>query len=90
MPFFDADLLPLARKFKVGAVVPPHIVATAIDQFEFEIVDRRVCTHIKRNFVIFVKDQRQFAADIGIARCAIEIEIEAHRLSRDACNNMRR
>src|SRR5262249_3060951 len=52
LAFLDLDLLPFAWERKVTVVDPPDILAACIDELEFQVVHRRVATHVKRELVV--------------------------------------
>src|SRR5262249_41593797 len=63
-------------------VDPPDILAACIDELEFQVVHRRVATHVKRELVVGRKVDRQRATYASITGNARKIEIEAQSLPR--------
>jgi hypothetical protein len=79
LPFFDRDLLPFAREREARPVVPPHVVATFVDQLDLQVVDRCVAAQPERDGVILGQVERQRPPRNRIARGAAEIEVQPQR-----------
>ena len=80
LALLDLDLLPLAWEHKITVVDPPDVLAAGIDELEFQIVCRRIATHVKRELVVGRKVDSQGTTYAGIAGDARDIEIEAQGL----------
>src|SRR6185295_9289686 len=72
-----AHLPPLVRELEILAIDPPDVLAAGIDQFEFQVVHRRLAADAEGDLPVGGQLDGEGLARHGIAGAAVEIEVEA-------------
>ncbi|MNM52121.1 hypothetical protein D3C81_631930 [compost metagenome] len=68
---------PALGELIAGAVHPPHVVAAGIDEFELQVVGRRIPAQFERDLIVLGPGDVQFATDAGITGNFVEVVIQA-------------
>ena len=76
LPLAEGDRLPRVRPGHVPLHVPPDVLAAAVDQLEFQVVDRRLAPQPESEGVVLRQGEIHFAADDGVATAG-EGEVQA-------------
>lgn len=87
MPLFDGDFGPLAGKLEIALIDPPDVLAAFVQQFELEIIHRRLGSEVEGEFIIGRQWHGELLADATVASARDEIKINFQTLARIAFGN---
>src|SRR6185312_14946047 len=78
------DRRPRRAERKVQRIVPPHVVAGGINELELEVLRRGAAANLKGELVVVRERNGERLARNGVARPAMEVEVEPHGTARSA------
>ena len=72
---------PVARKDEVAAILPPDVLATRLDQFQLEVLRRRIAADAERDLKVRRKVEIDLLPRDGVAAVSVKVEVEPVRVA---------